>query len=221
MSLIKPTVGRVVLLMVGAAAMPGFARPAAGEPCAALVTRVWGDRCINVAAFDANGACFGLTSVRLLQGDDVAAEGEMHAKWMDYQKGQAAKAEQLEAKLSTAPQPPVDNAHVAPGCEKFSEAAIEAEIQAKGLTAPRLSPADLDAAIVHTEIVKHVSPSGQVLRWAVLTTRNGFAVTGRPSASVSPENDNADIGEKVAIDNARSELWPLLGYALRERLAAA
>lgn len=96
---------------------------------------------------------------------------------------------------------------------------IEQQIQAKGLTAPRLSPADLDAAIVHTEIVKHVSPSGQVLRWAVLTTRNGFAVAGRPSASVSPANDNAEIGERVAIDNARSELWPLMGYALRERLA--
>ncbi|RSE85542.1 Gp49 family protein [Achromobacter denitrificans] len=97
---------------------------------------------------------------------------------------------------------------------------IEQEIQAKGLTAPRVTLADLDANIVQTEIVKHVSPSGQILRWAVLTTRSGFAVTGRPSASVSSENDNAEIGEKVAIDNARAELWPLMGYALRERLAA-
>ncbi|MEY9435571.1 Gp49 family protein [Bradyrhizobium elkanii] len=97
---------------------------------------------------------------------------------------------------------------------------IEREIQAKGLTAPRVTLADLDANIVQTEIVKHVSPSGQILRWAVLTTRSGFAVTGRPSASVSSENDNAEIGEKVAIDNARAELWPLMGYALRERLAS-
>lgn len=101
-----------------------------------------------------------------------------------------------------------------------SEQAIEAEIQAKGLTAPRLKPSDLTDNIVHTEIVKHVSQSGQVLRWAVLTTRNGFAVTGRPSASVSSANDNAEIGEKVAIDNARAELWPLMGYALRDRLAS-
>jgi hypothetical protein len=74
---------------------------------------------------------------------------------------------------------------------------------------------------VHTEIVKHVSHSGQVLRWAVLTARNGFAVTGRPSCSVSAANDNAEIGERVAIENARAELWPLMGYALRERLASA
>lgn len=101
-----------------------------------------------------------------------------------------------------------------------SDSAIEAEIQAKGLTAPRVTPADLQANIVHKRIVVCVSPSGQVLRWAVLTTRNGFAVTGRPSVSVSPENDNAEIGEKVAIDNAMQELWPLMGYALKERLAA-
>ena len=100
-----------------------------------------------------------------------------------------------------------------------NDQAIEAEIQAKGLTAPRVTLADLQANIVHTEIVKHVSYSGQVLRWAVLTTRSGFAVTGRPSASVSAENDNAEIGEKVAKDNAMQELWPLMGYALRERLA--
>ena len=95
---------------------------------------------------------------------------------------------------------------------------IEQAIQAKGLTAPRVTPADIDANIVHTEIVKHISPSGQVLRWAVLTTRNGYAVTGRPSASASSANDNAEIGEKVAIENARRELWPMMGYALKEQL---
>lgn len=101
------------------------------------------------------------------------------------------------------------------------DCSIEAEIQAKGLTAPRVTPADLQANIVHTEIVKHVSPSGQVLRWAVLTTRNGFAVTGRPSAAASSANDNAEIGEKVATENAMQELWPLMGYALRGKLAGS
>ena len=96
---------------------------------------------------------------------------------------------------------------------------IEAMILAKGLTAPRLCPDDIDANIVHTEVVKHVTHSGQVLRWAVLTARNGFAVTGRPSASVSAENDNAEVGERVAIQNAKAEMWPLMGYELRSKLA--
>lgn len=101
----------------------------------------------------------------------------------------------------------------------MNDAQIEQEIKDKGLTAPRITPDDLDDNIVHTEIVKHVAPSGQVLRWAVLTTRNGFAVTGRPSVAVSPQNDRAEIGVQVAIDNARNELWPLMGYELRSKLA--
>lgn len=102
----------------------------------------------------------------------------------------------------------------------MNDQTTEREVQAKGLTAPRITPADIAANIVHTEIVKHISHSGQVLRWAVLTTRNGFAVTGKPSASVSPENDNAELGERIALENATEELWPLMGYALKDRLAA-
>lgn len=85
--------------------------------------------------------------------------------------------------------------------------------------APRVTPADIEANIVSTEIVKHVSPSGQVLRWAVLTTKSGYAVAGRPSAAASSANDNAEMGEKIAIENARNELWPLMGYELKCRLA--
>jgi hypothetical protein len=99
-----------------------------------------------------------------------------------------------------------------------NDQATEAAIQASGKTAPRVTPADLKDNIVHTEIVKHVTHGGQILRWAVLTTRSGFAVTGRPSASVCAENDEQAIGEKVAYDNAVQELWPLMGYALKEQL---
>jgi len=97
--------------------------------------------------------------------------------------------------------------------------AIEQEILAKGLTAPRVTPADIEANIADVEIVKHVTKSGQVLRWAVLTTSNGYAVAGKPSCAASSENDNAEIGEKIAISNSKDDLWPLMGYALKERLA--
>lgn len=83
---------------------------------------------------------------------------------------------------------------------------------------PRITNDDVLDNIVHVEYVKHVSRSGQILRWAVLTTKNGFAVTGRPSAAVCAGNDNPAIGEKVAYDNAKQELWPLMGYQLMERL---
>ncbi len=87
--------------------------------------------------------------------------------------------------------------------------------------APRVTPADVEAATKTVEYVKHVSVSGKVLRWAVITTPNGFSVTGRPSVAVSPENDKAEVGESVALENATDELWAFLGFELQTRLAAA
>lgn len=96
-----------------------------------------------------------------------------------------------------------------------NEAAIEAEIQAKGLTAPRLTPADIDAAIKAEEYAVF---SG-VLTVCVLTLQNGFMIVGE-SACASPENFNAELGAKIARDNARNKIWAFEGYALRNKLAA-
>lgn len=100
----------------------------------------------------------------------------------------------------------------------MSDKDIEQEIQAKGLTAPRITRDEMIANIAHTEIVKHVSVTGQVLRWAIITTKNGFAVTGKPSCAVSSENDNEAIGKQIALENAEIELWPLMGYALKQNI---
>ena len=69
--------------------------------------------------------------------------------------------------------------------------------------------------------MKHVTPSGSVLRWAVLNLKNGFFVTGKPSAAVSAANDNEEIGRQVAYANARNELWAFLSYRLKEQLHQA
>lgn len=95
---------------------------------------------------------------------------------------------------------------------------IERQIQTKGLTAPRVTPTDLAANMAHVDYVRYISYGGQVLRWAVITTRNGFAVTGNPSVAVSPANDDAAIGEQVALENAKNSLWPLMGYQPKEQL---
>jgi hypothetical protein len=96
------------------------------------------------------------------------------------------------------------------------EQAIEAEIQAKGLNSPRISPERIDAVIVGEDY--HVFP-GTTLTVCCLTLRNGFTVTGE-SAAVSPENFDVEIGKKIARSNARDKIWALEGYALRERIAA-
>lgn len=96
---------------------------------------------------------------------------------------------------------------------------LEKEIIDKNLIAPRVTTKDLEDNIVSTEIVKHVSTSGQVLRWAVLTTKNGFSLAGKPSASASSANDNAEIGEKIAIENSKNDLWGYMGYELKSKIA--
>lgn len=97
------------------------------------------------------------------------------------------------------------------------EAAIEAEIQAKGLNAPRLTPQHIDAQIAREEY--HVFP-GTTLTVCALTLRNGFIVTGE-SAAASPENFDRYIGQKIARENARNKIWALEGYLLRNALSKA
>jgi hypothetical protein len=97
-----------------------------------------------------------------------------------------------------------------------NEAAVEAEIQAKGLNAPRLNPAMIDATIVGEDY--HVFPD-TTMTVCALKLRNGFIVIGE-SAAASPENFNAELGRKIARDNARNKIWALEGYALRNKLSA-
>ncbi len=96
------------------------------------------------------------------------------------------------------------------------EKAIEAEIQAKGKTAPRLTPDMIDAAIA--DEAYHVF-EGTTLTVCALTLRNGFIVTGE-SAAASPENFDKEIGRKISRDNARNKIWAFEGYLLREKLSA-
>ncbi|GAB2940487.1 Gp49 family protein [Aquaspirillum soli] len=113
---------------------------------------------------------------------------------------------------------------------------LENEIQAKGLTAPRITPADIEANIasehyftaregawasgVQTGVVMEkfdIPAELSLLTFCVLVLRNGFTVTGE-SACVSPENFDAEIGRKIARENAINKVWPLMGYALQEKL---
>jgi hypothetical protein len=116
----------------------------------------------------------------------------------------------------------------------MSEKTIEQEIQDKGLTAPRVTPADIEANIKQEhyftagDALVHVYQGGpawqatstavDLLTFCVLVLNNGFTVTGE-SACASPENFDAEIGRKIARENAVNKVWPLMGYALREKLS--
>lgn len=134
----------------------------------------------------------------------------------------------------------------------MNDRSIEQEIQAKGLTAPRVTPLDIEANIIQERYFTAadglagcelsarlavatapltVNPpcDGQkltidrdplrLLTFCVLVLRNGFTVTGE-SACASPANFNAEIGRKIARDNAVQKVWPLMGYALKQQLHA-
>lgn len=115
---------------------------------------------------------------------------------------------------------------------------IEKEIQAKGLTAPRVTPADIEAnikgeyyftaeqAVAATvsqqdELTRLTGWNGELklLTFCVLVLKSGFTVTGE-SACASPENFNAELGRKIARQNAVDKVWPLMGYELKCRLSA-
>ena len=118
---------------------------------------------------------------------------------------------------------------------------IEAQIQAKGKTAARVTTADIEANIASehyftardgrlgaltnetyvgrerpVEGNADLAPLG-LLTFCVLVLRNGFTVTGE-SACVSPENFDAEIGRNIARQNAVSKVWPLLGFSLKQKL---
>ncbi len=113
---------------------------------------------------------------------------------------------------------------------------IEQEIQAKGKTAPRITPADIEANIaeefyftakdgaiaaeyhISPVINDEVLPTLALLTFCVIVLRNGFTVTGE-SACASPENFDAEIGRKVARQNAVQKIWPLMGYELKTWLS--
>lgn len=112
----------------------------------------------------------------------------------------------------------------------MNDQAIEQEIQDKGLTAPRITPNEVENNIASefTFTVGNaaralncpVSGAVDLLTICVLTLRNGFTVTGE-SACASPENFDAEVGHKIARQAAVNKVWPLMGYELRSKLAAA
>src|SRR5258708_19510870 len=96
-----------------------------------------------------------------------------------------------------------------------NEEAIEAEIQAKGVNAPRLKVELVEAKVASETYTK--LPSGKVLVCELLLL-NGFSVRGVASV-VSKENFDEEIARKISRQRAVQEIWQLEGYLLQEHLS--
>lgn len=102
---------------------------------------------------------------------------------------------------------------------------LEREIQAKADAAPRWAQGQAPRVtmdMVNAQIVGEtytVLPSGRVTV-CELTLANGFTVRGE-SAVVFIENNVPETGREIARKNAVDQIWQLLGFRLRDELAAS
>lgn len=108
------------------------------------------------------------------------------------------------------------------------------EYSAAKATHPRVSLADMEGKIVGEHYFRanealqalNSAPDNDFpyhhtldnLTVCILVMRNGFALIGK-SAPASPENFDPEKGKRFAYEDAIKQLWPLEGYALRERLS--
>lgn len=103
--------------------------------------------------------------------------------------------------------------------------AIEEEIQAKGLTAPRVKPADIDALMARVQYFTTQQPGGTTSTFVHAFLDGKFELATGFAACVDPANFNAEIGENIARDKAkdlaRNKLWELEGYKLYFQLNSA
>lgn len=132
-----------------------------------------------------------------------------------------------------------------------SDAGVERLIRAKGKTAARVTPADIEANIasehyftaeegVHGALIAQLrasdptkvvflaplsedpaAPSPLDLLTFCVLVLKNGFTVTGESACASPENFDTEIGRKIARQNAVQKIWPLMGYELRTKLTGA
>lgn len=243
--IIEPTVGRIVYYYdanTGIGRDGGQNVPVNG-PFAAIITRVWSNACVNVAVQKADGSGqFGRTSILLLKPGERRPETGQWVEWMPHQIAQTFAANALNKAVVDSPQLIGETTNKTPP----GEAAIDQKIQAAGANAPRVTPEDLDREIAagsvhyftaldgvlgHEYCTVPVEDEGKfviepaqaetlgIITICCIVLANNFKVIGT-TAPVSASNFRAEIGREAAFNNARNQLWPLLGFRLADKLHA-
>ncbi len=84
-------------------------------------------------------------------------------------------------------------------------------------TPNRVTLEQLEASIATVEYLNpEYTPQ---LTIAVVTLTNGFTVIGE-SACADPGNFDKNLGRKFALEDAKRKIWPLMAYALCNKLRA-
>lgn len=117
----------------------------------------------------------------------------------------------------------------------MNDQTIEQQIQSSGANvAPRVTPADIEAEI--RDEVYFTAAQGSdaeesndpvlasydslgLLTFCVLVLRNGTKIVGINYGAIDPAQHSAEQGRRSAREHAIEQIWPLLGFRLRDRLA--
>ncbi len=99
-------------------------------------------------------------------------------------------------------------------------------LAASGATAPRVALSDIEGAIAEKHFIRGDHALGVpgvhkqlgLLTLCFVVMKNGFTIVGK-SAPASPENFDPEKGREFAYQDAIRQLWPLMGFALRDKLA--
>ena len=120
----------------------------------------------------------------------------------------------------------------------MSDESIEQEIQSKGLAAPRITPADIEANIasehyftadagviasspksMSDEELNAIPASLSQVTFCILVLHNGTKIVGINYGAIDPAQHSAERGRADARAQAVEQIWPLMGYELRSKLA--
>lgn len=219
-------------------------------PVHAKVVHVWGPAMVNLVLWDHYGHMHTLTSVKFLPPGEEVPVGQTYCE-LAVISGELIEGEPLSIRMTAQEEHEllqrlkdidmrphkleVQAAHTSDLVGTVEQAIVQAGAD----KAPRVTTADVEDNIVaeryfSAEDGAHASnrresshfngvpitPELRLLTFCVLTLRNGFLVTGE-SACASSENFNAEIGRRIARENAVAKIWPLMGYELRTKLAAS
>lgn len=91
---------------------------------------------------------------------------------------------------------------------------IEAEINRRGLNAPRVTPQSVEDLVIDAQY--HVF-NGTCLTVCALTLANGFNVVGE-AACAHPDNFDPEIGREIARNHALAQVGKLEGYLIKQRI---
>lgn len=80
-------------------------------------------------------------------------------------------------------------------------------------TAPKITEQSIKDKIANITYYTHHS----IMTICVIEMVNGFYVVGK-SAPASPENFDPHVGQRFAFEDAFRQLWPLEGYALKQKM---